>query len=68
MLLVKSHPCPTQRRSVLGTLTRWRALRRERLALAQLEPAALKDLGISPAQAEQEAKRPFWDAPSHWTR
>ncbi|MDH0704301.1 DUF1127 domain-containing protein [Pseudomonas toyotomiensis] len=44
-------------------LRRWRQLARERAQLAQLNDAALKDLGLSRADALQEAERPFWDDP-----
>ncbi|MDH1866342.1 DUF1127 domain-containing protein [Pseudomonas chengduensis] len=44
-------------------LRRWRQLARERAQLAQLNDAALKDLGLSRADAVQEAERPFWDDP-----
>lgn len=43
-----------------------RSLRRERRALSELNPAALRDVGLSAAAAEREARRPFWDAPDHW--
>ena len=36
---------------------------RERAQLAQLNDAALKDLGLSRADVLQEAERPFWDDP-----
>ena len=35
----------------------------QRRALARLDVNALKDLGISPADAAKEAARPFWDLP-----
>lgn len=41
--------------------------RRERDALARLEGAALKDLGLTEGQARREADRPLWDVPAHWT-
>lgn len=44
-------------------LRRWRQLARERAQLAQLNDAALKDLGLSRADVLQEAERPFWDYP-----
>mgnify|MGYP006155648127 FL=1 len=44
-------------------LRRWRQLARERGQLARLDDAALKDLGLSRADALQEAERPFWDDP-----
>ncbi len=36
----------------------------ERRALAQLDGARLRDLGISPAEASAEIARPFWDLPA----
>lgn len=44
------------------------ALIRERRALAALDEARLADIGITRAEAEAEARRPFWDAPAHWHR
>lgn len=44
-------------------LRRWRQLARERGQLARLDGSALKDLGLSRADALQEAERPFWDDP-----
>jgi uncharacterized protein YjiS (DUF1127 family) len=44
-------------------LARWRELSQQRAALARLDDATLRDLGISRAQALYEAGRPFWDDP-----
>ena len=41
----------------------WRNVWREREALASLDAAALKDIGLDPVAASREAQRPFWDAP-----
>ncbi|XLY86273.1 DUF1127 domain-containing protein [Ectopseudomonas mendocina] len=49
--------------SVWRMLRRWRQLARERQQLARLSDMALKDLGLSRADALQEAERPFWDYP-----
>lgn len=49
--------------AVWRMLRRWRQLARERGQLARLSDAALKDLGLSRADALQEAERPFWDDP-----
>ena len=35
-------------------------------ALAALDDSALSDIGISRAAAQNEAQRPFWDAPDNW--
>lgn len=48
------------------SLLRFIALRRSRRALAALDAAALRDVGISPADAQAEAARPIWDAPAAW--
>lgn len=40
---------------------RWRQLRRERHALRHLNDDILKDIGISRAAVQREARRPFWD-------
>lgn len=42
------------------------ALYRSRRALARLDRHALKDLGLSEADAFAEANRAPWDVPAHW--
>jgi len=44
-------------------LGRWHALYRQRRQLAALSDHMLKDLGLSRADIETEANRPFWDDP-----
>lgn len=44
-------------------LKRWYALAAQRRQLAMLDDAALKDLGLSRADVQQESERPFWDDP-----
>ncbi|MEP4197594.1 MAG: DUF1127 domain-containing protein [Aliishimia sp.] len=39
---------------------------RQRAALRRLDDAALFDLGLTRADAEAEASRPFWDVPDTW--
>jgi uncharacterized protein YjiS (DUF1127 family) len=41
-------------------LARWHHLARQRRALRALSDDLLKDIGISRADAEREAGRPFW--------
>lgn len=53
-------------RQVRPGLLAWLDLRRQRRALARLEPQHLDDIGLSPDQARAEAARPIWDAPPHW--
>lgn len=45
----------------LAMLLHWREVRRQRRALLSLSDRLLKDIGISRADAMQEAARPFWD-------
>ncbi|KPB83212.1 Uncharacterized protein AC504_4295 [Pseudomonas syringae pv. maculicola] len=42
---------------------RWLELHRQRRYLAQMSDDTLKDLGLSRADIQQEAERPFWDDP-----
>ncbi|KWS22544.1 DUF1127 domain-containing protein [Pseudomonas syringae] len=44
-------------------LQRWLELHRQRHLLAQMSDGTLKDLGLSRADIQQEAERPFWDDP-----
>ncbi len=39
----------------------WHMLARERYELMRLSDEMLKDIGVSRADAEGEASRPFWD-------
>ena len=43
------------------TVQRWREISRERNELRRLSESLAKDIGISRAEAEREADRPFWD-------
>ncbi len=42
------------------TLFTWRKRASQRRQLASLEDRLLKDMGISRADAEREASKPFW--------
>ncbi|AHL75070.1 hypothetical protein CH92_08125 [Stutzerimonas stutzeri] len=44
-------------------VSRWHALYRQRQQLAALSDDMLKDIGLSRADIETEANRPFWDEP-----
>ncbi|WP_342633124.1 DUF1127 domain-containing protein [Pseudomonas sp. TTU2014-080ASC] len=50
-------------RRVVRQVLRWWQLARQRRRLAALDECALKDLGLSRADAIQESERPFWDDP-----
>jgi uncharacterized protein YjiS (DUF1127 family) len=39
---------------------KWVERKRTRAALSQLTPHQLQDVGLTPAQARQEAFKPFW--------
>lgn len=43
-----------------GLIRRWRERSRARARLAAIGDRDLRDLGISPAQADFEAGKPFW--------
>ena len=45
---------------LVGALERWSERRRQRRALLQLDDNLLKDIGLSHADAWQEAHKPFW--------
>jgi uncharacterized protein YjiS (DUF1127 family) len=60
------HPAPSPRRSLITRLRHLYGIRRQRRALARLSKAQLQDIGVTRAQADAEAARPFWDAPPHW--
>jgi uncharacterized protein YjiS (DUF1127 family) len=49
--------------AIIRQLRRWRDLYQQRHQLASLSDATLKDIGLSRADVEQEASRPFWDDP-----
>ena len=44
----------------LVRLREWRRRRRSRTSLSQLDERMLKDIGVTYAEAEREANRPFW--------
>ena len=61
-------PIRGARRGVLGWFSAMTRLRMERLKLSELTDAQLKDIGVSRAEANKEARRGAWDAPTHWHR
>lgn len=50
-------------RRLYRQLRRWWQLAEQRRQLAMLDESALKDIGLSRADAWQESERPFWDDP-----
>ena len=61
---------PASRPGLLVLLARraalWLELSRQRRRLLTLSDHMLHDLGLSRADAEGEAMRPFWDLPERW--
>ncbi len=57
------------RRSRHGSnLLIWWSLYLQRRQLRTLDDRLLEDIGRSRAEADAEAARPVWDAPSHWRK
>ncbi len=65
MIALNSRPQSRDAGSSLAALfdglLHWLETARSRRDLAGLGDAALKDIGLSRADAEREARRPFWD-------
>ncbi|MDA5093385.1 DUF1127 domain-containing protein [Aliiroseovarius sp. KMU-50] len=59
---------PTQKRafSPFAWISYAFQIQRERKALAEMNDVRLNDIGVTPAQAHQESRKPIWDVPSHW--
>lgn len=47
-------------RRIAATLATWQARHRQRRELRELDDRLLRDIGISRAAAEAEARKPFW--------
>jgi uncharacterized protein YjiS (DUF1127 family) len=46
----------------VGLLRRWRERSRQRQQLARLDRRMLRDIGVTPDEAERECNKPFWRA------
>ena len=46
----------------VGLVRRWRERSRQRQQLARLDRRMLRDIGITPDEAERECNKPFWRA------
>lgn len=70
--LINHAECPVSTRphsgGVFALLSLALAAHRQRKALKLLNDATLSDIGLTRAEAEAEANRPFWDVPAHWRR
>lgn len=49
-------------RRVFALLMRWQHRAAHRAHLADLEPHLLRDIGLTPAERDKEARKPFWRA------
>lgn len=49
-----------RREGFVALLARWADRRRQRRALAELDDRLLRDVGIAPRLAVDEAPKPFW--------
>lgn len=68
MRIALTHFAPAYTRDVLSRIRAALMLYRSRRALRDLDSHLLKDIGISRAEAQSEAKRALWDAPRVWRR
>ena len=49
-----------------GSIKAYIGLARSRRALSKLDAQALRDIGLTASQANQEANRSVWDVPTAW--
>ena len=56
----RQRPTVSVVRRIAGALRVWTQRRRTRKTLSELDPHLLNDIGITPADARNEANRPFW--------
>ena len=54
-----------QAKKMWAKIVYWRKISISRAELANLSDIRLKDIGMSRAEAEFEARRPFWDTKPH---
>jgi uncharacterized protein YjiS (DUF1127 family) len=67
LILPLARPLAALRLSRLRALIAGRiALARSRRGLRRLDDHLLRDIGLTRQEAEAEATRAVWDAPSHW--
>lgn len=58
------HAAPTLSLATVGRMfSAMLSVADQRRALSSLDAAALKDIGVSPFDAQAEATKPFWDLP-----
>ena len=54
--------------SLVGSTLTMLALSQSRRSLAKLDARALQDIGVTPAEAQTEARRAAWDIPVNWLK
>ncbi|WP_157970880.1 DUF1127 domain-containing protein [Pseudogemmobacter bohemicus] len=69
-LSARPHRAGASRRptGLLAGIADFLARRRQQRRLRMMEDYLLDDIGLSRAEAEQEAGRIHWEAPAHWRR
>lgn len=66
--IISSLAAPNPRLRPFERLLALTALGRSRRRLGQLDDHLLRDIGLTRAEARQEAEKPVWNAPDHWLR
>ena len=61
-------PVSRRRTPLLERISHGLSVHNTRRSLKGLNETRLEDIGISMAQAQTEARRPFWDVPEYWQR
>ena len=56
----KLTPAATLALYIAAVIVSWSERRRSRIALKHLDDHLLRDIGLSRAEADEEARRPFW--------
>ena len=64
--LTSTHAARPSFSRFLTVLHRLFTIDRERRSLRHLDDHLLRDIGLTREQADEEAARPFWDAPAAW--
>lgn len=66
--LPRAYALPPRRLSLVNRIHALLGIRASRKALGDLDTHLLNDIGLTRAEADKEAGRPIWDAPSRWLR
>ena len=67
-VLSHARPVAVQGQPLVKRISAALTLLRQRQKLSKLDDAALRDIGVSRADARREAQRAVWDAPKSWRR